>query len=138
MAVTATFMKCLATCAALLAATPAGADTSYDIHISNPVHGDFGVADGTIVTDGALGALVPSDILSWSFTITVYDYPPIGGCTAVCAVSTHSYNSVTGTLSFAPDGLVGTPTEIDGQFHYTGAHELLGETRYGSSANGFN
>jgi hypothetical protein len=58
-------MKYLAICAASLAATPAGTDTTYDIHISNPVHfpGDFGVAE--------LGALAPSDILSWSFTITV-------------------------------------------------------------------
>jgi len=97
-------------CMAVLGLSPAAASSIYTVDYTFPSRPDFvNVVTGTITTDGALGALVPQDMLSWNVTMTS-TAPFVGVVVSIGSSDTG------GTLTFMPPSFSATPTELDFDF----------------------
>jgi hypothetical protein len=97
------------TCIAVLSMPPAAASSIYDVDLTFfTALGQRNVVTGTITTDGAVGALVPQDILGWNITLTAH---PFGGPLVANASS-----DTGGTLTWTPSSFSATPTELDFDF----------------------
>jgi hypothetical protein len=83
--------------------TSARADIVYDVYGDQYQYGRHSVVTGTIITDGALGAITPDDIVSWTETDveTVFGNNPEG---------TYTTGSTSGFgFSWTPGSVMATP-----------------------------
>jgi hypothetical protein len=97
------------TCMALFA-TPAAASSVYDVSFF--FFSRFGAQNqitGTITTDGALGALVPEDILAWDITRASTLCAVAGTCVPSLV---HASSDTGGTLTWTPGSFIATPFEL--------------------------
>jgi hypothetical protein len=90
-----------------LGITSAQADIVYDIYASQYQNGQHSVVTGTIVTDGAIGAITPNDIISWTETDT--DGFVTGGGPSIYTTGSASGQGMSwtpGSVSASPFGLI--------------------------------
>src|SRR5262245_13203087 len=100
------------TCMVALASSPAAASSIYTADYTFISRfGWSNVVTGTIATDGALGALVPQDILGWNVTMTSTN-PFVPDARIV----TDGSSDTGGTLTWTPSSFSATPTELDFDF----------------------
>jgi hypothetical protein len=102
--------------ALLLAQSARGGDITYDL-LNDPQDQHGWNLSGTISTDGKLGALTNSDILSWAVTITESN-------------KTYSFNSSEPWKTVEASNLSATPTALD---LGPGGELLLGASLGGNS-----
>jgi hypothetical protein len=74
--------------------------------------GWYNYVTGSITTDGAVGALVPENILNFNITRTSIGYPY--GYPITLSLSASSDSG--GTLTWTPGSFIATPTELDFDF----------------------
>jgi hypothetical protein len=95
-----------ATLLVILGLTSAQADIIYSVYANQYQYGQHSVVTGTITTDGALGAITPDDIVSWTETDveTVFGNNPEGTYTAGSA-SGFGFSWTPGSVTATPFGL---------------------------------
>jgi hypothetical protein len=119
--------------------TTAAASSVYNVDYDFWSHfGWYNYVTGRITTDGAVGALVPENILNFNITRTSIGYPyGYGPITLSLSASSDSG----GTLMWTPGSFIATPTELDFDFGspvaFTSSLSFLSSQAYPNTVLGF-